>query len=66
MSETVDLLEKIQQRIKDKDLVIEEQMSQLADLEDEVAKLRVDLEELKTLRTEYLELKSKLDSLIKE
>lgn len=66
MSETVDLLEKIQQRIKEKDLVIEEQMSQLADLEDEVARLRVDLEELKNLKTEYLELKSKLDSLIKE
>ncbi|MGF1572131.1 MAG: hypothetical protein ACFCU1_03595 [Sumerlaeia bacterium] len=55
MSETLDLLKQIEQRIIEKDEVIDEQMSQLAELETE----------LNTLREQIAALTKQLESLAK-
>jgi uncharacterized protein (DUF3084 family) len=63
-NETQMLLSKIHERIHEKDQVIEEQMTQIADLEDKIEALEAELKELRTIKQDYEKLKKELDSML--
>ncbi len=71
MPPTESVLKKIQERIHEKDEVIEAQMEQLLDLEDKFNAMKEEFdvikgenERLKNIKKEYDELKDQLDSLL--
>ena len=63
-NETQMLLSKIHERIHEKDLVIEEQMTQIADLEEKIEALEAELKDLRTIKQDYEKLKKELDSML--
>ncbi len=64
MATSDSVLKKIQERIQEKDEVIDEQMRQIITLEDEISRLREDNESLKSMKTEYDRVKKELDHLL--
>ena len=65
MSDPEGVLEKIQQRLAEKDEVINEQMVQIVDLEDRVEQLEKENGELKHAKAEYDRIRKQLDALLK-
>lgn len=63
-NETQVLLTKIHERIHEKDQVIEEQMGQIAELEDKIEALEAELKELRVVKVEYDKLRKELDSML--
>ena len=61
MSDTVDLITRIQERIQEKDMVIGEQMEQIADLEDRLEELQA---EIHRLAEENTKIKKQLEGLV--
>lgn len=64
MSQTEHVLKKIQERMAEKDEVIDEQMRQIIAMEDELGQLRREIADLKNMKQEYDRIKKELDTLL--
>jgi len=64
MSQTESVLKKIQERMAEKDEVIDEQMRQIIQMEDELGRMRRENDELKHVKQEYERIKKELDTLL--
>lgn len=64
MSQTESVLKKIQERMAEKDEVIDEQMRQIVQMEDELGRLRDENRDLKHIKQEYDRIKKELDTLL--
>lgn len=65
-TEIENLLNSLRERFAEKDEVIDEQMAQIAELEDRVRMLEAEAEELKTVKAEYQRIKADLGHMLKD
>jgi uncharacterized protein (DUF3084 family) len=64
MADHAPLLQKIQERIAEKDQVISEQLDQISELEDKISSLDKEVTELRKVKQEYDDLRKQLDEML--